>query len=160
MNASPAAAAAAAAATLMVNQNAPELLQPMSSYMIVAFVIIFLIFASIIYYMKDVFYSLWRTAYPVSELTGQPIVAAAAATGTVADTQPAATVLDYAGMTTSTPAGPVDTSVTLTAASSDQTWCLVGEDMAGRWCMQVQSDAHCDADRTYRTKNKCESGSS
>lgn len=139
---------------LMVIQNAPE--TTMSSYMIVAFVIIFLIFASIIYYMKNVFYSIWRSMYPVSELTGEPIVAEQN-TGTVSDTQPASTVLDYAGTSTSMPSGDVDTS---TAASAQQTWCLVGEDMAGRWCMQVQNDAHCDADRTYRTKNKCENGGS
>lgn len=157
MNSSPAGVAPAAASATA--NAAPE--STMSSYMIVAFVIIFLIFSSIIYYMKDVFYSIWRSAYPVSELTGQPIVSEQN-TGTVSDTQPASTVLDYAGMTTSTPPGPVDTTVAVAAAaaSSDQTWCLVGEDMAGRWCMQVQSDAHCDADRTYRTKNKCESGGS
>lgn len=153
---------------LMVTQNAPE--TSMSSYMIVAFVIIFLIFASIIYYMKDVFYSLWRSIYPISELTGEPIstnISESASSGTTSDTNNS-TVIDYAGTTTSV----VDSSMSdaaaaaataagattaATAASAQQTWCLVGEDSAGRWCMQVQSDAHCDADRTYRTKNKCES---
>jgi hypothetical protein len=44
------------------------------------------------------------------------------------------------------------------AASADQTWCLVGEDMAGRWCVQVPSIKACDQDRTYSSRNKCEKG--
>ena len=41
-------------------------------------------------------------------------------------------------------------------ASSNQFWCLVGEDMAGRWCVQVLSAGMCPADRTYGYKNECE----
>jgi hypothetical protein len=41
-------------------------------------------------------------------------------------------------------------------ASASQTWCLVGEDMTGRWCVQVQTEKSCDKDRTYTSKNECE----
>ena len=40
--------------------------------------------------------------------------------------------------------------------SAGQTWCLVGEDMTGRWCVQVTGAKACDPDRTYPTKNACE----
>jgi len=42
------------------------------------------------------------------------------------------------------------------ASSSNQFWCLVGEDMAGRWCVQVLSSGMCPSDRSYGTKNECE----
>jgi len=41
-------------------------------------------------------------------------------------------------------------------ASASQTWCIVGEDMTGRWCVQVQNENACDKDRTYTSKNECE----
>jgi len=41
-------------------------------------------------------------------------------------------------------------------ASASQTWCIVGEDMTGRWCVQVQNETACDKDRTYTSKNECE----
>jgi hypothetical protein len=44
------------------------------------------------------------------------------------------------------------------AASAEQTWCFVGEDMAGRWCMQVPGPKACDPDRTFHNKNSCEHG--
>jgi hypothetical protein len=40
-----------------------------------------------------------------------------------------------------------------------QTWCLVGEDMTGRWCIQVPGEGACDAERSFPTKNDCEMSS-
>jgi len=42
------------------------------------------------------------------------------------------------------------------SASAEQTWCFVGEDEVGRWCVEVPTAASCDADRTYSSKNGCE----
>jgi hypothetical protein len=41
-------------------------------------------------------------------------------------------------------------------AAASQTWCLVGEDLTGRWCVQVQNEKACDNDRTYTSRNECE----
>jgi hypothetical protein len=37
-----------------------------------------------------------------------------------------------------------------------QTWCFVGEDMTGRYCVKVPSPGSCDADRRYYTRLECE----
>ena len=44
------------------------------------------------------------------------------------------------------------------AASAEQFWCLVGEDMVGRWCVQVLAANMCPTERTYAYKNACEKG--
>lgn len=134
-----------------------------STYQIVAFVIIFLIVASIIYYAKNYLYFEWKKLYPVNELTGEtPIQAALNAQSDVTKSESA--TLDYGKQESETkitgslmaaePSKP--NPVLENASSSEQTWCLVGEDMAGRWCIQVKSPAQCETNRTYKTKNKCE----
>jgi len=131
-----------------------------SSYLIVAFVIMFLIFASLVYYMKDVFYAFWQTINPVHPLTGESPMQAALASKEDSTKSQSATV-DYGSATATATAptleaAPKDGTVLEGPASSEQTWCLVGEDMAGRWCIQVKSPKGCEPIRTYKTKNKCE----
>lgn len=41
-----------------------------------------------------------------------------------------------------------------------QVWCLVGEDIAGRWCIQVPGEQSCDSDRSFPNKNDCEKNAS
>jgi hypothetical protein len=138
-----------------------------STYKIIAVVVIFLIIASAVYYAKDYIYSEWRKLFPVNKLTGESELISNVTSSTPA-------VLNYSnvapGLTPSVPSVPkgptvVDTVMSVlepakteseSAASAEQTWCLVGEDMAGRWCLQVQSPAGCEPSRTYKTKNQCE----
>jgi hypothetical protein len=136
-----------------------------SIYQIIAIVIIFLIVASIIYYMKDSFYYAWRKLYPINELTGE----SALLTG-LNQSQLEESTLEKNNNDSTPLTYPVEEKVedkksnndSLTSiekethASSEQTWCLVGEDNAGRWCIQVQSPAHCEPVRSYKTKNQCE----
>jgi hypothetical protein len=42
------------------------------------------------------------------------------------------------------------------ADSAEQFWCFIGEDMVGRWCVQVLAPNMCPAERTYAFKNECE----
>jgi hypothetical protein len=44
------------------------------------------------------------------------------------------------------------------AASAEQTWCFIGDDIAGRWCIQVHDEKSCDNNRAYKSKNACERG--
>ena len=137
-----------------------------STYQIIAVVIIFTIVASIVYYTRDFFLSEWKKLYPVNELTGEtPLQAALNSQDNVNKSGPA--TIDYgkaAGANSSQATGelmgasePSKADPVLGGpASSEQTWCLVGEDMAGRWCMQVATPKHCEAVRTYKTKNQCE----
>jgi hypothetical protein len=37
-----------------------------------------------------------------------------------------------------------------------QTWCFVGEDMTGRYCVKVPGPKSCDPDRRYYTRLECE----
>jgi hypothetical protein len=37
-----------------------------------------------------------------------------------------------------------------------ETWCFVGEDKTGRWCVKVPTDHACDPDRTFSTRSDCE----
>ena len=41
-------------------------------------------------------------------------------------------------------------------ATADQTWCFLGEDMVGRWCIQVSAPNLCPVERSFSSKNKCE----
>lgn len=135
-----------------------------STYKIIAVIVIFLIIASVVYYAKDYIYSEWRKLFPVNTLTGESELISNVTSSTPA-------VLNYSnvapGLTPSVPKGPTAVDAVMSvlepaktesegAASAEQTWCLVGEDMAGRWCLQVQSPAGCEPSRTYKTKNQCE----
>jgi hypothetical protein len=124
----------------------------LSIYQIIGISVIFLIFASVVSYSKDLFdISLWlpklgtlfrRDQADLEMPTGGPAKltypneagAGAAATAATADRP--------------------DTKM----ASFEQVWCLVGEDMAGRWCIQVPNATACTSERTYATKNTCEGG--
>lgn len=37
-----------------------------------------------------------------------------------------------------------------------ESWCFVGEDVKGRWCLQVPSDHACDPNRTFASRSECE----
>jgi len=37
-----------------------------------------------------------------------------------------------------------------------ESWCFVGEDLTGRYCLKVPSDVSCDAERLFRTRRDCE----
>ena len=142
-----------------------------SMYQIIGFAIIFLILASIINYSKDLISTEWAKFYPTNELTGEtPLQAALHSQDNVNKSGPA--TLDYKKLASSDSASSQITGELLGAeqpkkagpvlegpASAEQTWCLVGEDMAGRWCIQVQSAKACEPIRTYKTKNQCERSS-
>ena len=36
-----------------------------------------------------------------------------------------------------------------------ETWCFVGEDFTGRYCIKVPSEDLCDAERSYRSREAC-----
>ena len=136
----------------------------LSTYQIIAFVLIFIVLASIVYYTRDFFLAEWQKLYPVNQLTGEtPLEAALRSQDNVNKSGPA--TIDYSkGASGSQKTGelmgasePSKADPVLEGpASAEQTWCLVGEDMAGRWCIQVQSPQHCEPIRTYKTKNQCE----
>jgi len=143
-----------------------------STYQIIAFVIIFLIVASIIYYLKDFLQSEWKKLFPTNELTGESTNSVLSTdlnqnvlkntTNSVPATLDYSKILDAKHTTGSLMGAEPPTKadpVLEEPASSEQTWCLVGEDMAGRWCIQVQSPKHCEPIRSYKTKNYCEKSS-
>ena len=37
-----------------------------------------------------------------------------------------------------------------------ESWCFVGEDLSGRYCVKVPSDAACTSDRIFLTRGDCE----
>lgn len=37
-----------------------------------------------------------------------------------------------------------------------ETWCFVGEDLTGRYCVRVPSSAACNPDRSYTSRSDCE----
>lgn len=39
---------------------------------------------------------------------------------------------------------------------SHESWCFVGEDLSGRYCVKVPSDAACTNDRIFFTRGDCE----
>jgi hypothetical protein len=36
-----------------------------------------------------------------------------------------------------------------------ETWCFVGEDLKGRWCVKVPSEHSCDPNRTFPSEEDC-----
>lgn len=54
---------------------------------------------------------------------------------------------------------PVPTETTLLPPpkpQKEETWCFVGEDMTGRWCVRVPHRKACDAERSYTSKSECQ----
>ncbi len=50
-----------------------------------------------------------------------------------------------------------DPAIAVAAAPNHQeTWCFVGEDKTGRWCVRVPTAHACDPDRTYESRDACE----
>ncbi len=37
-----------------------------------------------------------------------------------------------------------------------ETWCFVGEDLTGRYCVRVPSNTACNPDRSYTSRSDCE----
>ena len=37
-----------------------------------------------------------------------------------------------------------------------ETWCFVGEDLSGRYCVKVPSHKACNSDRSFQTREDCE----
>ena len=116
--------------------NAPET-NGISVYRIIGIVLAFIIFASVISFSKNLFYVdlSWfkgfnkETSVHKNEdqnRSGPDIVSGK----------------------------PIDN--TSNKAVSDQTWCFVGEDLVGRWCVQVSAPTACPVDRSFSSKNQCE----
>jgi hypothetical protein len=75
------------------------------------------------------------------------------ASGTLKETAPAPAVLP--------PSAPVTTSISeRTGAIKDkkkpETWCFVGEDLAGRWCVAVPKPDLCPRERAFASRSDCE----
>jgi len=120
----------------------PEPSSGYSLYQIIGFILIFIVIASIMSYSKNLFSfdfsSLFRNFMPFLSNVHEP-------TGEETAYQPAPVELK----TVSSNDGKLE-------ASAEMYWCLVGEDIAGRWCVQVPNESNCEKDRLYNSKNKCE----
>lgn len=132
----------------------------LSVYAIVGIVILFTIFASVVSYSKNLFVvPTWLTTLPaIGKYFGGSGSSSVDAGGDIGNGGPAP--LDYPN-SSSSPKSTGDTipeSSNVSNASAEQTWCLVGEDSTGRWCIQVPSKKACDGDRAFTTKNACEGG--
>ena len=129
----------------------------LSVYTIVGIVILFTIFASVVSYSKNLFVApTWLTTLPaIGKYFGGGSVDPG---GDMANGGPAP--LDYPNTIGATKSAndTIPESSNISSASAEQTWCLVGEDSVGRWCIQVPSKKACDGDRTFTTKNACEGG--
>ena len=116
--------------------DVPDLNNSMSIYRIIGIFIAFVIFASVISYSKDLFTTdiMWFKDMSVNQKTS------------VHQNED------------STRVGPMPLPVAPDSnmASNEQTWCFIGEDMAGNWCVQVSSPVMCPKDRSFNSKNQCE----
>jgi len=121
-----------------------------SLYAIIGIVVLFTIFASVVSYSKHLFVApAWLTTLPaVGRFFGGGTVDPA---GDMPNGGPAP-------VTYSNGLDKIPESSNVSNDSTEQAWCLVGEDMAGRWCIEVPNAKACDADRTFKNKNACEGG--
>jgi hypothetical protein len=51
---------------------------------------------------------------------------------------------------------PVPETSTSSHSPSIESWCFVGEDNTGRWCVKVPNSHACDPDRTFSSQSDCE----
>jgi len=55
------------------------------------------------------------------------------------------------------PAAPVTQSTSeRNPAGPPESWCFIGEDLTGRYCLKVPSDTSCDTERLFRSRRDCE----
>ena len=132
----------------------------LSVYVIIGIVIIFTIFASVVSYSRNLFVvPTWLTTLPaIGKYFASGGGSDGSSGGDILNGGPAP--LDYpnsSGVPKST-GDTIPESSNISNTSAEQTWCLVGEDTTGRWCIQVPSKKACDGDRTFTTKNACEGG--
>jgi len=116
--------------------NAPET-NGISVYRIIGIVLAFIIFASVVSFSKDLFFVDFNWYKGFNEQTS---------------------VHKNEDKTRSGPEliGGKATDSNSNNAVADQTWCFVGEDLVGRWCVQVSTPNACPSDRSYSSKNQCE----
>jgi len=122
--------------------NTPEPNNGFSIYQVAGFILIFIILAAIVSYSKNIliidFSSWFQNPATFLASTNER-------TGESTAYQPAPVAQKEVPM-----------GLGKTAALSEMYWCNVGEDMVGRWCVQVPSEKNCDKDRTFGTKSECE----
>jgi hypothetical protein len=53
-------------------------------------------------------------------------------------------------------ASPTAAPEAVKPAFTNETWCLVGEDLSGRYCVRVPSEHSCDPNRTFSSRTDCE----
>ena len=53
------------------------------------------------------------------------------------------------------PGAPV-TESTSERHQTTESWCFIGEDLTGRYCVKVPSEKACDSDRLYHNRKDCE----
>lgn len=111
-----------------------------STYRIIGIIVAFIIFASVISYSKDLFIidTTWFKNMLINQQTS------------VHKNEDVARV------------GPssIPVSSDSNIASDQQTWCFVGEDNVGKWCVQVSSPNMCPPERSFGSKNRCETNKS
>ncbi len=85
----------------------------------------------------------WLRAEPKFGLTGA---------GMLKETAPAPPVLP--------PSAPVTTSISERTGAvhkkKPETWCFVGEDLVGRWCVAVPKPDLCPRERSFTSRSDCE----
>lgn len=118
--------------------NTPDT-KGISIYRIIGIVVAFIIFASVISFSKDLFTVdlSWFNRALFNEKTS---------------------IHKNEDETRSGPEilGDKENDTTSNKAVADQTWCFVGEDLVGRWCVQVSSPNSCPSERSFSSKNQCE----
>lgn len=123
----------------------------LSVYQIIGVVVVFTIIASVVSYSKHLFQFDIMSWLSTNVYPSIPFINTGSGTAHEDVNRSGPATLDYPNK--------MDVSPTIEnkdAATASQTWCLVGEDMTGRWCLQVQSVKACEPDRTFSSKNACE----
>ena len=141
----------------MIAKNTKQLGFSLSVYQIIGIVIIFTIVAAIVSFSKDLL------AFDLSNMLtfwrGLPAPINTRDSPATVSPRSGPADLDYQNSQKQNPEIAAS-AFTNTPSSAIQSWCLVGEDMAGRWCVQVGGKNACDPGRMYTSKNECENSRS
>jgi hypothetical protein len=54
------------------------------------------------------------------------------------------------------PTQPTSENLHQATIYTPETWCFVGEDQTGRWCVKVPTSHSCDPNRSFESRSACE----
>jgi hypothetical protein len=142
------ASANAANAVLNAANNAPKLSGAQSYIVLAGFALLLMLFGIILYYRKWLASPWWEERFGAGSHVLDWLNSLRMKAG----------ITTYGGVQTVTPAEPIPglPPAPRPTQPAQESWCFVGEDLMGRFCVKVPSRGACTPERHYSSRAECE----